>query len=155
MAQDNNAAMMISGRCYCGVTTVHGEKPPQIVTYCHCHDCRRLSGAPVSAFAAFGENDITFEPDEGQTVEVVQGARRSFCRQCGSSTIAHYDYAPGQVFVPIGILDQADQIAPVQHAHAGRCLSWLKIDDTAERIAESSRTQLAAARGKVQKPGDA
>lgn len=151
MAQDNNAAMTISGRCYCGATTVRGEQPPQIVTYCHCLDCRRASGAPVSAFAAFDENAITFAPNEGQTVEIVKGARRSFCGRCGSSTAARYDYAPGQVFVSLGILDQADQFAPVQHAHAGHCLSWLKIDDTAERIAESSRTQLAAARDNVQK----
>lgn len=53
-----------------------------------------------------------------------------------------YDYLPGQVYIAIGLLDQADQLAPRLHAHADNCLPWLRIDDDLERCTMSARDQL-------------
>ena len=52
---------MITGRCYCGKTTIRASRPPQMVAYCHCQDCRRATGAPVAAFAAFEVEDLEEE----------------------------------------------------------------------------------------------
>ena len=45
--------MFAGGGCRCGAVgvTVYGE--PRVVVYCHCEDCRRSSGAPVSVFAGY------------------------------------------------------------------------------------------------------
>jgi hypothetical protein len=68
-----------------------------------------------------------------------------FCPKCGSPLAASYDYLPGQTYVPIGVLDQADQFAPEQHSHADSALPWLHITDDLPRFSASGRGRLNAA----------
>ncbi|WP_370631234.1 hypothetical protein [Mameliella sp. CS4] len=44
-----------------------------------------------------------------------------------------YDYLPNQVFISLGVIDQAGSLSPEVHAHEGECLPWLHIDDDLER----------------------
>ncbi|TCD14627.1 GFA family protein [Oricola cellulosilytica] len=133
----------IKGRCYCGETAVRASRSPQTVAYCHCVDCRRVTGAPVAAMAAFEEKDLTFTPDEGAVAPSNPGVKRSFCRSCGSPLSSRFDYLPGQVYVPLGLLDQADELVPEVHSYESQRLRWLHIDDSVERFATSSRARLA------------
>ncbi|MFK7751517.1 MAG: GFA family protein [Sedimentitalea sp.] len=130
----------ISGRCYCGSITFWCASKPQVVAYCHCSDCRRATGGPVAAFAAFAEGEITFAPNEGQSVCVTAGVTRTFCGQCGSSLTGRYDYLPGQVYVSLGVIDQANDLAPDLHSHDAQRLKWLHIVDDKDR-AQTSATQ--------------
>lgn len=139
---------LISGKCYCGAITFRAAAKPQTVAYCHCRDCRQSTGAPVAAFAAFKEGDITFEPSEGKTVAVSSGVIRSFCSDCGSPLTGRYDYLPEQVYVPIGVIDQANDLAPELHAHAQERLKWLCIVDDIERSPGTSRASLKEAGNK-------
>ncbi len=140
-----NAAVSlpITGRCYCGAVTLTATRAPQAVAYCHCVDCRRVTGAPVSAFAAFDEAAVTFAPDEGRNVSANSGVSRSFCASCGSPLASRFDYLPGQVYVPVGLLDQASELVPQIHSYDSQRLPWLHIEDSAERFARSSRSRLA------------
>jgi len=140
-----DVALPITGRCYCGATTVRATSAPQVVAYCHCTDCRRVTGAPVSAWGAFDESDLVFTPGEGRIASPNPGVSRSFCASCGSSLACRYDYLPGQVYVAIGILDQAAELAPEVHAHFAQRLPWLNIDDAADRFAGTSRSRLHGA----------
>ncbi|MGV6848706.1 MAG: GFA family protein [Marinibacterium sp.] len=133
---------MITGRCYCGKSRVRAVRGPEIVTYCHCVDCRRVTGAPVAAFAAFPSRALTFVPDLPVGISVSPGVRRWFCDACGSPLAAIYDYLPDQVYVPVGILDQAAELAPERHAHAGCQLPWLHLADELPRNAGSARAAL-------------
>jgi len=132
----------ITGRCYCGATTIQADEMPQAVAYCHCVDCRRYTGAPVAAFAAFDEGSISFSPDEGHSAAVTPGVVRTFCAGCGSPIAGRYDYLPGQVYVPLGVLDQADELRPSLHGHEAQRLKWLHIEDDLERVAGTARSQL-------------
>ena len=58
--------------------------------------------------------------------------------------MATFDYLPEQVYVPLGVLDQADQLAPEVHCHADKTLPWLHIEDETDRIAGSGRASLNA-----------
>ena len=136
---------MITGRCYCGGITVHADTTPLSVTYCHCSDCRRLTGAPVAAFAAFASTDVHLTPEPAESNAVPTGIRRWFCPDCGSALAAQFDYLPGQTYVPVGILDQAGDYPPTQHAHHGSRLPWLTIADDTVRIDGTSRDRLNAA----------
>lgn len=144
-AGETDTSTVISGRCYCGATTIRATQAPPTVAYCHCNDCRRVTGAPVAAFAEFDEAAVVFTPDEGRKVAVNPGVARTFCTVCGSPLTGRYDYLPGKVYIPVGILDQADDIAPQLHAHESQRLKWLHIDDDLERFAESARSKLASA----------
>ena len=133
---------MFTGRCYCGAITFRAAAEPETIAYCHCEDCKRSNGGPVSAFAAFKEEDVVFSPSEGKAISVNQGVRRTFCPDCGSSLTGRYDYLPGQVYVPLGIIDQADELKPELHTHVAECFSWLKIDDDLPRNDASGRVNL-------------
>lgn len=139
---DESNRAVITGRCYCGAVQISTSEPPMTSAYCHCSDCRRVTGAPVAAFAAFNEAAVTFTPDEGAKVCANPGVTRSFCRVCGSPLTGRYDYLPGQVYIALGLLDQAAQFAPKVHAHDQNRLPWLVIDDDLERCQMSARTVL-------------
>ena len=132
----------ITGRCYCGGITLSALEAPQTVAYCHCTDCRRITGAPVAAFVAFGENEVQLSPDWPPSRSFTPGVTRWFCPDCGSPLAAVFDYLPGQIYLPLGLIDQAAQLPPELHAHDRYRLPWLQIHDDIPRVGGSSRTIL-------------
>ena len=50
--------MAETGGCQCGAVRYEVSGQPQHVMLCHCGDCRRSSGAPMVAWAAFAEADF-------------------------------------------------------------------------------------------------
>lgn len=130
---------MYTGRCYCGTTRLQAVGDPQAVTYCHCSDCRRASGAPVAAFVAFEQVNVT---PTAKSVSPSKGVTRWFCADCGSPLTATYDYLPGQVYVSLGVLDQCDTLVPEGHSHADNTLPWLHIADDLPRSSGSARETL-------------
>ncbi|TMV83043.1 GFA family protein [Thioclava sp. BHET1] len=134
----------ITGRCYCGAITFRSSSEPQAVAYCHCEDCRRATGAPVAAFAAFDVDAVTFKPNRGKSVSVNPGVKRYFCDNCGSSLAGTYEYLPNQIFISLGVTDQAGSLSPEVHAHEAERLPWLHIDDDLERPAATATAFLKA-----------
>ncbi len=135
-------AETITGQCYCGAVSLAADGPPEVVSYCHCDDCRRVTGAPVAAFAAFATDALHVTPALGAPISANPGVNRWFCHQCGSPLAATFDYLPGQVYVPLGLLDQADILPPKLHSHADKCLPWLQIKDDLPREHGSARDSL-------------
>ena len=135
----------LTGRCYCGAFSLSVALPPQTVAYCHCSDCRRWTGAPVGAFAAFDRDALAFDPPLEAPLVKTESVERWNCPHCGSPLAATFNYLPGQVYVPLGVLDQIDDVVPEVHCHADSCASWLRIDDTLPRYGHSGRTMLRRA----------
>jgi len=133
-----------TGRCYCGASTVETRAAPLTVAFCHCVDCRRISGAPVAAFAAFGVGEVTVKT-QADPVEINSGVNRWFCVACGSPLAATYAYLPGHIYIPLGLLDQAASLAPEQHSHADSALPWCHIVDDLPRFSGSGRDRLKSA----------
>lgn len=144
MMTDAASQLPILGRCYCGATEFRSSEPPTVVVYCHCSDCRRSSGAPVSVFAGFRDEATRFTPNAGHVVSPSPSVARRFCGSCGSPLSGRYDYLSGMVFVPVGLLDRPDDFPPTRHAHFGERLHWLDIDDDLERDAGSARERLGS-----------
>ncbi|WP_299201435.1 GFA family protein [uncultured Tateyamaria sp.] len=136
----SDTAGPITARCYCGASRLTLDKPPFTVAYCHCDDCRRWTGAPVAAFAAFDRADVIAQlPD---AFRGAAGVERWTCPTCHAPLGAAFDYLPDQIYVPIGIIDQAEQLAPAMHSHSGSALPWLHIDDDLPRADASARDAL-------------
>jgi len=135
---------VVTGRCYCGVTTIHSKEAPKAISYCHCNDCRRVTGAPVAAFAGFNDSALSLKPNEGKSISVNSGVTRTFCESCGTPLAARYDYLPGVVYIALGIIDQANDFPPELHAHESNCYNWLSISDQCQRFPASARRELNA-----------
>jgi len=132
----------ITGQCYCGAISLESSEHPSDVVYCHCNDCRRVSGAPVAAYAAFGTAAVSFTPREGKSVSVNPGAVRYFCDECGSQLASRYDYLPGKIYIAVGVIDRVESLVPTSHAHNHNRLPWLRIDDNLQCFGSSARTYL-------------
>lgn len=59
--------------------------------------------------------------------------------------MATFDYLPDQVYVPLGLIDQATALPPRLHCHADAAFSWLHLDDGLTRASGSGRNTLNAA----------
>ena len=70
------------------------------------------------------------------------GVFRWNCNQCGSPLAASFDYLPDQVYVPLGLIDQADELPPKVHCHVDSAYPWLHISDDLDRFGASGRNRL-------------
>ncbi|MEM8631277.1 MAG: GFA family protein [Pseudomonadota bacterium] len=131
-----------TGRCYCGAQRVSATTAQLAVAYCLCSDCRRLSGAPVAAFAAFAKDSVSIRPAQMPAATVTEGVTRWFCPKCGTQLGAAFDYLPGQIYVPLGILDQIADLTPERHCHFDARLSWLALNDDLPKMNGSGRDAL-------------
>lgn len=93
----------------------------------------------MAAFAAFTNTDVT---GLGSSKTYPSGARRWNCAACGTPMAAQFPYLPGQTYVPLGIMDQIDDLAPALHCHADTAPPWLHIADDLPRVAGSGRATL-------------
>jgi hypothetical protein len=121
---------------------LHSDQPPLVVAYCHCSDCRRWTGAPVAAFAAFPITSFTATPPQNSPTSHAPGVTRWNCLACGSPLMARFEYLPDQIYVPLGLIDQAADLPPQLHCHADAAFPWLQISDDAPRAAGSGRDSL-------------
>lgn len=140
---------MITGRCYCGAVRLSGKTTAQTVTYCHCGDCRRVTGAPVTAFAAVAKGKVELvakdDPSAIGHVSLSENVKRWFCRLCGSPLKAWFAYLPVQDFLPLGILDQAPDLTPEHHCYAQHAMPWMNFDDGLPRLDGSGAGVLGSA----------
>ncbi len=133
--------MVLTGRCYCGHVTLRAPQP-QTVAYCHCLDCKRWTGAPLTAFAAF--STVTLSQDIPEKT-YASGVQRRNCPECGSPLTARFDYLPDQTYVPMGVLDQAADYPPDMHCFGGRQLPWLHLNDDLPRESGTGQDRLKTA----------
>ncbi|MGR3617667.1 MAG: GFA family protein [Paracoccaceae bacterium] len=140
----SSEATKITGRCYCGAVNLAADTPPLIVVHCHCSDCRRWTGGAVGTFAAFDENALHL-PANLEWRSVNTGVERSNCSSCGSPLTARFAYLPRQIYVPVGVLDQASDWPPALHCHADSMLDWLHIPDGLPRDTGTGRGILQSA----------
>lgn len=132
----------ITARCYCGHVALSSTRPPNTVAFCHCKDCRRWTGSPAPAFVAIARDALVTKPSLGAPVITNPGVERWNCARCGSPLAATFDYLPDQIYVPLGLVDQADQLPAQIHCHSEQQLPWLHIQDSAARGIGSAREDL-------------
>ncbi len=87
-----------------------------------------MTGGAFGTFAAFSVEAVRVEPLLAP-VSHAKGVERRFCPACGSALTATYDYLPGQVYVPIGVLENAGDLHPVMHCYSEHMLEWVRLED--------------------------
>jgi hypothetical protein len=114
------------GACFCGAVTVEVTGVPLEMGYCHCGSCRAHSGAPVSAYVLWKQDDVKitkgaeFVSRYGKT----EMSDRHFCKKCGGHVlVAHPSLGlthiypasfPTLTFKPTVHLNYAETVLPMK-----------------------------------------
>jgi len=123
------------GGCLCGAVRFVCDGRPIKVNLCHCQMCRKASGAPVVAWAAYERARVRFgsEPTWRQSSAK---AERAFCPKCGSAIAWHSLGDTAQIDLAVGAFDQPDDLKPAEHLWADSRIKWLKIEDSTPKYHE-------------------
>ncbi|HMT42761.1 MAG TPA: GFA family protein [Sphingorhabdus sp.] len=119
--------MTHQGGCHCGAVRYEVSGEPQHVALCHCSDCRKSSGAPMVAWAAFTEDQFKLVEGEPVTFNSSGSAMRSFCPKCGSGLYyRNVEFLPGIVDIQSATLDDPDALPPGAHIQTAERLGWME-----------------------------
>lgn len=129
---------MADGGCHCGAVRFSTNGEPRHAAYCHCADCRRVSGAPVAVFVAFRWDDVAFS-GEAQVYRSSPHVIRRFCPACGTSLTYEDERLPGDVHLAIGAFDEPERFPPWEHAFDSDRIAWFDVADSLLRHARFSR----------------
>jgi len=129
----------LEGGCMCGEVRFRVAEEPESVPYCHCGDCRRWSGAPVSLFVAYPVERFETLRGEAKIYQSSPGVRRSFCGRCGTSLYYEDERLPGEVYLAVGAFDEPDRFRPTGHSWFSRGYTGMEISDDLARHDESAR----------------
>ncbi len=119
--------MTLLGQCHCGAIRYRIDGQPKHVALCHCSDCRRSAGAPMVAWAAFAEHEVTVTQGSPKTINSSGAAMRSFCADCGTGLFyRNEEVLPGIVDVQSATLDDPDALPPGAHIQTAERIGWMK-----------------------------
>lgn len=126
-----------SGGCRCGAVRFEATADPHHISFCHCADCRRATGAPVAAFVGFMAAEASVQGEELRRFENGP-VTRSFCGVCGSP-IAYVDARIGdRIYFLLGVMDQPARYKPTLHAHVREQLPFVHMPDGLPRHVKTS-----------------
>jgi hypothetical protein len=124
--------MVITGGCLCGAFRFEHDGPVGPASYCHCADCRHVTG---SAFNVGVRVDRTrFRVTRGQPQRYSKPAdsgtllTRVFCPICGSPLYTESPAHPAHIYVKAGAFDDPDNVAPAHQSWTDRAVAWGRID---------------------------
>lgn len=118
--------MTHQGGCHCGAIRYEVSGEPQHVALCHCSDCRKSSGAPMVAWAAFAEDRFKIIAGEAATFNSSGSTMRSFCPKCGTGLYyRNAEYLPGIVDIQSATLDDPAALPPGVHIQVAERIGWM------------------------------
>ncbi len=127
------------GGCLCGAVRLRATGSPTSVTYCHCQDCRKATGAPLVVFVGFKLERVEVTGDAPAARESSPGVTRAFCPDCGTPVSYEDTLLPGKIYFFLGVFDDPAGFTPESHGWVSRKLPWLHIDDDLPRHAMSTK----------------
>jgi hypothetical protein len=123
---------ILTGGCLCGAVRYAYEGEVGPAGYCHCADCRRVSGSAfgisvrvvASGFSIVAgvPKSFTKLSDSGRPVA------RYFCGDCGSPLYTLPPLNPDVVFIKAGSLDDPSAVKPNRQAWTRSRVEWAEID---------------------------
>lgn len=133
----------MKGHCLCGDVEYRLTGETIAMYYCHCSRCRRSSGSAFATNLAFPAAGFRIEAgSESLTIfESAPGAKRYFCRRCGSPIYTQSESRPEFVYVRAGTLDVDPGARPEIHLHVASKAAWDEIcDDLPQNPTEEGLT---------------
>lgn len=130
---------MINGRCFCGFIRYVADGTPSNETNCHCSICRRVSGAPLVAWATVPAASFRVLSGTPSSFRSSDHGTRTFCPQCGTPLTFRSARFPDEVDVTICSLERPELLPPKDHTYVRSKLPWVGLGD-ALPVYEESRS---------------
>ena len=133
-----------TGGCMCGAVRFEIDAEPHAVVHCHCKDCRRHSGAPVTTYVGFKGDQVRYVKGERKIFSSSPGVGRAFCADCGSTLTWEGDWPRLGILVEvhIGAFDDPELFVPSKHMMYPKRISWFDVADGLPRYASDPNPEL-------------
>jgi len=123
----------VKGGCQCGAIRYEISGEPDLVYYCHCHDCQKSTGSAFHCGLMLNKKIfklLSGEP-KGHTKLADSGNEmtREFCPECGSPLFTHDSGAPNFIVVKAGSLDDPARVTPNVELWTHSKVPWAKIKE--------------------------
>ncbi len=119
---------MIS-RCFCESTQIEISGIPEWIAYCHCEDCRRATGAPVTAYASYRNEYLVHVSGVLEYYESSPGTKWGSCSECHSPITYQSQKYPEETHLHLLSIDKHEELSPDFHVHCSEQVRWLTIAD--------------------------
>ena len=125
------------GGCLCGAVRYLVTAEPLNVRLCHCRLCRKATGQPFFARAAWAREAVVIE---GETAGYNSSSDlvRRFCPTCGTGLFAQRQSRPDLLSITLGSLDDPSRIKPAMHIWTSSQMDWLTFDDGLPRYEQGA-----------------
>jgi len=127
-----------TGSCACGAVSFTAAGLPLMVSWCHCRDCRRQTGAPAVVWSGFALDTVSWQGTPASRNSSPDVTRRH-CAECGTPISYEDQRLPGEIYMYAGLFDQADRLVPDRHAYTRSKLFWIHLEDGLEHFERTSR----------------
>lgn len=117
------------GWCLCKDTSWEFEGEVSWACYCHCDDCRRNCGAPVTAWIGVPKRAFRWTGSAPGRFQSSKGIYRYFCRTCGSPMGLEADHYAGGMHLYAGSMEHPGDFTPTFHVNYQNKPSWLAMED--------------------------
>lgn len=120
------------GGCMCGAVRYEAIGEPLEVGHCHCHSCRRITGAPVVTWVMFEAGKVHFTGRERSIYKSSPGVERAFCSQCGTPlTFEGRSRAWERPIIEfyISTFDNPENFVPDRHWFHVERIDWFDVAD--------------------------
>ena len=127
----------LTGSCLCGAVRFEVTEPFVSSSFCHCTNCKKISGGVGTASGRALSTAIHVIAGEEllTTFQPVEGTAKTFCSRCGSNLFGGGWPQSEYASVRLSALDSPYDRKPDAHIYVRSVAAWETLpDDGAERF---------------------
>lgn len=130
---------MSKGKCLCGKIQFSVNGGFGEVRYCHCSQCRKVTGSAFSANAKIPIDrfKVLTGRDYIKEFEHKPGIYRAFCSNCGSPIFSRLVSNPDSIRVRLGSFESVSDVVITGHVWVSSKANWYSIQDNLSRHAKT------------------
>jgi hypothetical protein len=132
----------LHGTCLCGGVRFEVDAEPEILRFCHCTSCKRLSGGAGTVNLGVPPSAIRIVEGEEllQSFTPEGGSAKTFCRNCGTNVFGGGWPETERASVRVPNIEEPIDAKIGAHLFVRSLAPWESLlDDGAERFETTSR----------------
>ena len=121
----------LRGSCLCGAVQFEVTEPFVTLSYCHCTNCKKISGGAgtVNGRSRTAAIRVLEGEDLLQTFQPAEGTAKTFCSACGSNLFGGGWPESEQASVRLSALDEPFDQRPEAHNFVRSVAPWESLPD--------------------------